>query len=1564
MKNLLLVCMVSLYAGIASAQITLSTPATIPSINGNYTSLTKANGVFAALNGKIFTGGTITITVTGNVTDENGAVQLNNNGWTNIAIQPSGGSFTISGNVNGSLVVFNGADHVTIDGLNTGGNALSFSNNAVNALANTITFTNDASFNTITNCSIYGSGSSNTNGTVYFGTRMAPAGVGNDDNTISNCNIGPAGVSLPVNAIFSSGTYTAQDLMNSNNTISNNNIYDFFSPVQNTAGIYLHYGNHHWTISNNRIYQTAPRTFTSNAGNVYAGIKLDAGFPGTTTAEGNNFIITNNRIGFGSSNGTGVTTISGTGVALQNKIRALDLINVATTVASSVQGNTISGFNQTTSYSNTAATEGCFVAIMLGSSGTGRYDVGNVAGNTIGSLDGSSGIVINQASVTLNNARVVGIVDYTNSSNTISNNNIGSITIQGTGTTTGFSGIFVNTATTATTTISQNTIGGSSAGAINNLQAGNYSSFAIYSNQSTVNLTGNTIRNINTHSTDAGFVVLSGITCSGSTGVNIISQNHVHSLSNDPGLTNPAMYAMDLSLPATNNVVEKNRVHSLESVSNASAQVVGIFARSGRATYQNNVVRLGIDKSGASITLGTAFYGIWNASSAADNRFCNNTVYIGGTGVTGGSPTTCLYGSVIGSFARYYQNNNLVNLRQPASGTALNLGIRFEGAAVTGITCNYNNIQTGAGSYTGVFNSNIYTTLSAWQSGTALDAMSVDGDPLFVNANGDASTINLNIRVGSICNNEGLRTTPAVADDFNGVARNNSSPVATPDIGAYELVRGTSPGTWIGVTDSDWNKPGNWDNGEVPSSFVDVHIIRGHKVLGGNGDLPVITTGNIANCRNINLLLPVSSVVVNAGTIRVAGTISNRGLLNLTNGTLDLNGTATQSFAGSRFYQHAINNLVISNVVNLIKDTAPNDTLNITGALSFTGSGRSLNLVSSGNPSYGQLTLKSSSTATAYVADITNGGTSTGNAINGNVTIERYIHTPRKWQLLSVPANSSQSIHAAWQEGMAANVMGPVGYGTAISGPNGTGMDFYSPSHSMKWWNGTTYNNVINTGLSIGTNKDRAYFVYVRGDRSINTSTSVATNNTTLRVTGPLNQNNYSPAFTIPPGQQVTVANPYAAPVDFNGIRSHSNIDNQFQVWDPKLQGLYTAGGFVSFSGVTAVPFEPVPAIPGSYIPGVANTRIESGQGFFVKRTGDTGNISFAETDKISGSRSVNRNPVEINNRYQFNSALYAMVNAVPLLVDGNAVVFSEDFKNVYDENDTDKMSNGSDNFSIRKTDGSPLLIIDARNEMNVNDTICFNHQGQFYTQYRLAFYTTNFDTAVKAWLVDNFLQASTPLNITDTSYYDFSFTANAASRAADRFKVVFKAPPVPPMSFIEVEANRQAALSVAIQWKVKNASRIIRYEIQRSADSIHFDPLAQEQTTATNAVLYTGKDAWPLSKDNYYRIKAIHRNGEITMSKVVKVAADQQAASVAVTPNPVVNKQMNIRFVKQTVAWYGVELSNMAGQQVYKNKIRVDDLLTVKTISLNDSFSTGKYHLLVRNSNGEVLHAETIIIE
>src|SRR5439155_21663668 len=135
------------------------------------------------------------------------------------------------------------------------------------ASTSTIRFINGATNNTVTRTTVRGSATmaiGTAGGTIYFATDASTAN-GNDNNTVSFCDIGPNGASLPTKAIFAPGTTTTAAIRNSGVIIDSNNIFDYFSATTSVTSMNILSGNDSWTISNNRIYQTAARAFTGAA---------------------------------------------------------------------------------------------------------------------------------------------------------------------------------------------------------------------------------------------------------------------------------------------------------------------------------------------------------------------------------------------------------------------------------------------------------------------------------------------------------------------------------------------------------------------------------------------------------------------------------------------------------------------------------------------------------------------------------------------------------------------------------------------------------------------------------------------------------------------------------------------------------------------------------------------------------------------------------------------------------------------------------------------------------------------------------------------------------------------------------------------------------------------------------------------------------------------------------------------------------------------------------------------------------------------------------------------------
>ena len=155
-------------------------------------------------------GNLITVTIIADTIETASAVlnQPSVSSWTSLKIKPNGAR-TVSGTIAGALIDLNGADNVTIDGLNSAPNSLLISNADTGATSSTIRFINDALANFVKNCTITGSETGVSSGTIFFSTGTAS---GNDGNIIIANTITSAGAALPANAIYSAGTFRLRSI--------------------------------------------------------------------------------------------------------------------------------------------------------------------------------------------------------------------------------------------------------------------------------------------------------------------------------------------------------------------------------------------------------------------------------------------------------------------------------------------------------------------------------------------------------------------------------------------------------------------------------------------------------------------------------------------------------------------------------------------------------------------------------------------------------------------------------------------------------------------------------------------------------------------------------------------------------------------------------------------------------------------------------------------------------------------------------------------------------------------------------------------------------------------------------------------------------------------------------------------------------------------------------------------------------------------------------------------------------------------------------------------------------
>lgn len=410
---------------------------------------------------------------------------------------------------------------MTIDGLNTGGNSLTISNTSPSSTSgtSTIRLVNDATGNTITNCSILGSsttGPTSNGGTIFIST-AASGGSGNDNNTFSNNKIGPAGTTLPTKAVYANGSTTSTASYNNTVTFYNNEIFDYFSAGSASYGIYLSAGNDNWTISNNKFYQTTTRNQTS-------GVTHSAIYVANST--GNTLhTFSGNIIGFANATGTGTYQIS---LASGGRFAGILVSSAGTGGNYNIQNNIITNINITGVGSGTGTSAG-FAAILMGSGGTAT-----ISGNTIGGTAANG--IISYSSSSSSTSDVYGIYFSPSANVTILNNTIAGITATNSSTTGAIVIYGIRAASSATNTIQNNIIGDPNASIQNNATSTSSRVIGISSELGASVVTSNTVRNLTMSAGNTGtgtsasvIGVLSNHTSATN---NNISQNTIHSLSN------------------------------------------------------------------------------------------------------------------------------------------------------------------------------------------------------------------------------------------------------------------------------------------------------------------------------------------------------------------------------------------------------------------------------------------------------------------------------------------------------------------------------------------------------------------------------------------------------------------------------------------------------------------------------------------------------------------------------------------------------------------------------------------------------------------------------------------------------------------------------------------------------------------------------------------------------------------------------------------------------------------------------------------------------------------------
>lgn len=179
------------------------------------------------------------------------------------------------------------------------------------------------------------------------------------------------------------------------------------------------------------------------------------------------------------------------------------------------------------------------------------------------------------------------------------------------------------------------------------------------------------------------------------------------------------------------------------------------------------------------------------------------------------------------------------------------------------------------------------------------------------------------------------------------------------------------------------------------------------------------------------------------------------------------------------------------------------------------------------------------------------------------------------------------------------------------------------------------------------------------------------------------------------------------------------------------------------------------------------------------------------------------------------------------------------------------------------------------------------------------------------------------------------------------------------PVKFIHFNSTIQNNRAV-LEWSVANDALAGKYEVERSVDGSNFSLLSTltPQFRADTAS-YSFEDLLPLPGKNFYRIRAVSKNGKTTWSNITSIS-NPENPRISLYPNPA-KEQVNINMTGMPAGIYQLALYSTSGNLVWQYKFLHNDSFSVQLVNFPVSLPNGIYNAVISGVNAS--HHQKIII-
>jgi hypothetical protein len=184
------------------------------------------------------------------------------------------------------------------------------------------------------------------------------------------------------------------------------------------------------------------------------------------------------------------------------------------------------------------------------------------------------------------------------------------------------------------------------------------------------------------------------------------------------------------------------------------------------------------------------------------------------------------------------------------------------------------------------------------------------------------------------------------------------------------------------------------------------------------------------------------------------------------------------------------------------------------------------------------------------------------------------------------------------------------------------------------------------------------------------------------------------------------------------------------------------------------------------------------------------------------------------------------------------------------------------------------------------------------------------------------------------------TFTNTAQTGASEFILGNFITNPL-PLDLIAFNVEKTVDQSkTLLSWVVADAIEEASFEIERSNDAVVFLNIGNVNAGTNNKNekgndIYQFTDAAPLSGTNFYRIKAIEKNGTFKYFPVKSVQFNATGNNISLFPNPA-NNQLTLNYTSVINTKLNVTIYDLSGKKISRQRIEVASGLSQYPIDIS----------------------------